>query len=73
MTAGTVLGTTLHLVVFDVKIVVIKDPYLNAFAFPNGVIYIHTGMLARMDNEAQLAALLAHEMSHCIHRHTLRA
>jgi len=55
------------------KIVVIKDPYFNAFAFPNGVIYIHTGMLARMDNEAQLAALLAHEMSHCIHRHTLRA
>ena len=55
------------------KIVVVQDPYFNAFAFPNGVIYIHTGMLARMDNEAQLAALLAHEMSHCIHRHTLRA
>jgi predicted Zn-dependent protease len=55
------------------KIVVVRDPYFNAFAFPNGVIYIHTGMLARMDNEAQLAALLAHEMSHCIHRHTLRA
>ena len=55
------------------KIVVVRDPYFNAFAFPNGVIYIHTGMLARMDNEAQLAALLAHEMSHSIHRHTLRA
>jgi Zn-dependent protease with chaperone function len=55
------------------KMVVVKDPYFNAFAFPNGVIYIHTGMLARMDNEAQLAALLAHEMSHTIQRHTLRA
>jgi predicted Zn-dependent protease len=44
------------------KIVVVRDPYFNAFAFPNGVIYIHTGMLARMDNEAQLAALLAHEI-----------
>ena len=55
------------------KIVVIQDPYFNAFAFPNGVIYVHTGMLARIDNEAQLAALLAHEMSHTIHRHTLRA
>ena len=42
------------------KIVVVHDPYFNAFAFPNGVIYIHTGMLARIDNEAQLAALLAH-------------
>jgi tetratricopeptide (TPR) repeat protein len=45
---------------------------LNAFAFPNGVIYVHTGILARMDNEAQLAVLLAHEMTHCINRHTMR-
>ena len=56
---------------FQIK--VIKDPNLNAFAYPNGVIYIHTGILARMDNEAQLAALLAHEMVHCTHRHSLRA
>ena len=55
---------------FHIKVV--KDPNLNAFAFPNGVIYVHTGILARMDNEAQLAALLAHEMIHCTHRHTLR-
>jgi predicted Zn-dependent protease len=55
------------------KVLVVKDPYLNAFAFPNGTIYVHTGILARMDNEAQLAALLAHEMSHCTHRHALRA
>ena len=56
---------------FQIK--VIKDPKLNAFALPNGVIYIHTGILARMENEAQLAALLAHEMTHCTHRHSLRA
>ena len=58
---------------FNFRIRIIKDPYLNAFAFPNGVIYIHTGLLARLDNEAQLAALLAHETTHCTHRHTLRA
>ena len=52
---------------------VIKDTNLNAFAYPNGVIYINIGILARMDNEAQLAALLAHEMVHCTHRHSLRA
>ena len=57
----------------SIQIKVVKDPSLNAFAFPNGVIYIHTGILARMDNEAQLAALLAHEMVHCTHRHSLRA
>ena len=55
-----------------IKIKIINDSSLNAFAFPNGVIYIHTGLLARMENEAQLAALLAHEMTHCTHRHTLR-
>ena len=55
------------------RIMIIKNPNLNAFAFPNGVIYIHTGILARMDNEAQLATLLAHEMTHCTHRHALRA
>lgn len=52
---------------------VIKDPHLNAFVFPNGVIHVHTGILARLDNEAQLAALLAHEMVHHIKRHPFRA
>jgi Zn-dependent protease with chaperone function len=56
-----------------IRVKVIKSPYLNAFAYPNGMIYIHSGLLARMENEAQLAAVLAHEMVHCIHRHALRA
>ncbi len=55
------------------NVLVLKDPHLNAFAFPDGTIYVHTGLLARMDNEAQLAALLAHEMAHCTQRHALRA
>ncbi len=55
---------------FEVK--VIKNPLLNAFSFPNGVIYIHTGFLARMENEAQLAIVLAHEISHVTYRHLLQ-
>jgi beta-barrel assembly-enhancing protease len=54
------------------RVEVIKDPRLNAFAFPNGVIYVHTGILSRMENEAQLATLLAHEMTHCTHRHAVK-
>ena len=54
----------------DVKI--IKNPLLNAFAYPNGAIYIHTGILAKMDNEAQLATLLGHEMTHTTHRHAVK-
>ena len=54
------------------KILVIKDPHFNAFAFPNGIVYIHTGILARAENEAQIATLLAHEMTHCTHRHAAK-
>lgn len=54
------------------KIVVIKNPYLNAFAFPNGIVYVHTGILAKMENEAQIAALLGHEMTHSTHRHLVK-
>jgi predicted Zn-dependent protease len=50
---------------------VIRDPSPNAFAFPNGQIYIHTGMLARMTDESQLAALLAHEINHAAGHHTI--
>ncbi len=56
-----------------IRVKVIKSAALNAFSYPNGMIFIHTGLLARMDNEAQLAAVLAHEMTHCIRRHALRA
>lgn len=55
-----------------VKVKVINDPTLNAFAFPNGRIYVHTGMLAVIDNEAQLAALLSHEAAHALNRHALK-
>lgn len=54
-----------------VRVKIIKNPLLNAFAYPNGVIYMHTGILARMENEAQLATLLGHEMTHTLHRHAL--
>ena len=57
----------------QIRVKVIKNAYMNAFAYPNGLIYIHTGLLARMDNEAQLAAVLAHEITHCTHRHALRS
>jgi predicted Zn-dependent protease len=54
------------------RVRVIKSPMLNAFALPNGSIYMNQGLLARFDNEAQLAAVLAHEGSHFTHRHSFR-
>ena len=52
------------------KFRVLRDPVPNAFALPNGSIYINTGLLALLDNEDQLAAVLAHEVTHVSHRHT---
>jgi predicted Zn-dependent protease len=48
---------------------VYRDPVVNAFALPNGSIYIFTGLLARVENEAQLAGILAHEIVHVRNRH----
>ena len=55
----------------DYEFFVLRDPSPNAFAFPNGQIYVHTGMLARMSDESQLAALLAHEINHVAGHHTI--
>ncbi|HEU4684990.1 MAG TPA: M48 family metalloprotease [Nitrospira sp.] len=57
---------------FAVEVLVLKNPLLNAFAYPNGKIYVHTGMLARIENEAQLATLLGHELTHATHRHAIQ-
>lgn len=48
----------------------LRDPIPNAFALPNGSIYINTGLLALLDDENQLAAVLAHEVTHVSQRHT---
>ena len=54
------------------RIKILRDPMLNAFALANGSVYLHTGILASMENEAQLAALLGHEMTHVTNRHNVR-
>ena len=51
------------------KLVVLRDPTLNAFAMPNARLYVHTGLLSRLDNEAQLAMILGHEITHVMQRH----
>src|ERR1051326_990563 len=48
----------------------LRDPQPNAFALPNGSIYVTTGLLALIDNESQLAAIIAHELTHVMRRHT---
>ena len=46
--------------------------HINAFTLPNGSIYVNAGLIARFENEAQLATVLAHEGAHFTHRHSLQ-
>jgi predicted Zn-dependent protease len=48
---------------------VVANPSINAFALPGGTMFINTGLLKAVDNEAQLAAAMSHEMSHVVLRH----
>jgi predicted Zn-dependent protease len=56
---------------FDYEFYVIRDPSPNAFAMPNGRIYVHTGILARLRDSSQLAALLGHEITHVQGHHSI--
>lgn len=48
---------------------VLDSPNVNAFAAPSGYILITRGLLARLNNESELAGVLAHEITHVVKRH----
>ena len=52
---------------FTIKAVNATD--INAFALPGGPMYVHRGLITAARNEAELASVLAHEMSHVVLRH----
>ncbi len=50
---------------------VVDDPVVNAFAVPGGFIYVTRGILANFESEAELAAVLGHELGHVTARHSV--
>src|SRR5262249_36956209 len=59
---------------FPVTITVLRDAsHVRVFSAPGGYLYLTTGLLAAVGTEAQLAAVLAHEMVHETHRDVLIA
>jgi beta-barrel assembly-enhancing protease len=56
----------------DIRVYIIRTPYFNASMAPNGVLEIWSGLLLRLQNEAQLAAVLDHEYGHYQQRHSLQ-
>lgn len=56
----------------DVRIYLVRTPDFNANMLPNGVMQVWSGLLLRLHNEAQLAAVLGHEYTHFEKRHSLQ-
>ncbi len=52
---------------------VIRDPAVNAFALPGGLIVLNTGLLAKIKSHEALQGVIAHELQHVLHRHVLAA
>ncbi len=52
---------------------VLEAPEVNAFAVPGGTVFITKGLVQHMHSEAQLAGVLAHEISHVLRKHHLKA
>jgi predicted Zn-dependent protease len=55
----------------DIRVHVVRTPQFNASMAPNGMLTVWSGLLLRVENEAQLAAVLGHELGHYLERHTL--
>ena len=55
----------------DIRIYVMRTPYFNATMAPNGMMQVWSGLLLRVENEAQLATILGHELGHYLERHAV--
>jgi beta-barrel assembly-enhancing protease len=55
----------------DIRVYPVRVPHFNAMMAPNGMMIVWSGLMLRAENEAQLAAVLGHEMGHYLERHQL--
>lgn len=62
-------GTTRTL---EFRFFVVEDPTINASSLPDGTLLVNTGLLGALDNEAQLAFVLSHEIAHVLQVHHRR-
>lgn len=56
----------------DFEFFAVRDPVLNAFAFPGGFIGFHSGLILSAQTESELASVMGHEIGHVSQRHIAR-
>lgn len=69
---GQKLAAVSHRPNIKYRFTVLDDDQVNAFATPGGYIYITRGIMAYLDSEAELAAIIGHEIGHVTARHAVR-
>ena len=69
---GTRVALQTPIADWDFKFFVLDDDELNAFTTGGSYVYVHRGLLAYLNSEAELAAVLGHEMGHDVARHPAR-
>ena len=69
---GQKIAKNSHRPDLDYTFTIIDSPDINAFALPGGFIYINRGLLGYLQSEAQMAAVLAHEVGHVTGRHSVK-
>ena len=67
---GQFLAQTSELPRLEWTFTILNTPTINAFALPGGYIYVTRGLLALAEDEAQLAAVIGHEIGHVTARHS---
>jgi predicted Zn-dependent protease len=70
---GTVLAQASSKPALPWKFIVLDTDGVNAYAAPGGFIHVTRGALALMQNEAELAGVLGHELAHVTERHAINA
>lgn len=55
----------------DIRVHLVRTPLFNASMAPNGMMQVWSGLLLRAENEAQLAAVIGHEIGHYLQRHSV--
>ena len=69
---GTTLAKHSHRNHLEYRFAVQDSPEVNTFALPGGFVYVTRGILAYLNSEAELAAVMGHEIGHVTARHSVR-
>ncbi len=57
----------------DIRFYIVKSPYVNAFTYEQGIVFINVGLIAQLESEAQLAYIISHELIHYKYKHSIKS